>query len=88
MAYSLSGERPTIAAWPIVLVSSMLRHLAKAAKKRRRRLAFTALLEMDEHRLWDLGISRDDLYRAIKRDDFDIVAVRDARRGLDVWPPA
>ena len=87
MAYSLSGERPSAAAWPTSLVASVLGFVARAANARRQRVALATLLEMDEYRLWDLGISRSDLNRAVRSDAFDIDAVRDSRRGLDVTPP-
>ena len=88
MAYSLSGERPYAAAWPIAVVVTLARAVARKARARRQRQAFTALLELEDYRLWDLGISRDDLRHALRSDDFDIEAVRDQRRGFDVWPPA
>ncbi len=88
MAYSLSGERPlAAAARPFALVARFVTFVRQAAKARRRRVALTTLLEMDEYHLWDLGVSRTDLRAALRSDDFDIEAVRDARRGLDVWPP-
>jgi uncharacterized protein YjiS (DUF1127 family) len=87
MAYSLSGERPHVAAWPFTAFAFVFSGIARAAKARRRRIALAQLLEMNEHRLWDLGISRDDLSRALRSEEFDIEAVRDGRRGLDVWPP-
>jgi uncharacterized protein YjiS (DUF1127 family) len=87
MAYSPSGERPIIAAWPFASLTSLLRSAARYAKVRRNRIALTTLIEMDEYRLWDLGISRNDLARALQSDDFDIDAIRDQRRGFDVWPP-
>jgi uncharacterized protein YjiS (DUF1127 family) len=87
MAYSLSGERPIAAAWPSRVLGSMLHWAMRAGKARRQRVALSALLEMDEYRLWDLGISRDDLTHALRNDDFDVAAVRDHRRGFDVWPP-
>jgi len=88
VAYSLSGERPLAAAWPIALLVALTRLVNRKNKARRQRLAFTALLELEDHRLWDLGISRDDLRRALRSDNFDIDAVRDQRRAFDVWPPA
>jgi len=87
MAYSLSGERPTAAAWPTAILASVVRFVARAGKARRQRVALAALLEMDEYRLWDLGVTRADLGRALRSEDFDIEAIRDGRRSLDVWPP-
>jgi len=88
MAYSLSGERPITAAWPLAFVATLARAAGRAAKARRQRRALAALLEMDEYRLWDLGVTREDLRRAVRADEFDIEAIRDRRRGLDIWPPA
>ena len=87
MAYSLSGERPIAAAWPISVFAAAWAAVARAVKARRRRVLLRTLLEMDEHRLWDLGISREDLRRALRSDDFDIDRIRDSRRGFDVLPP-
>lgn len=88
MAYSLSGERPYAAAWPIAAAVALVRALARRVKAHRQRVALTALLDLEDHRLWDVGISREDLHRALRSDDFDIEAVRDQRRGFDIWPPA
>jgi len=88
MAYSLSGERPLVAAWPSAVFVALVRTIARAAKARRQRLALAALLELDEYRLWDLGVTRQDLRHALRAEEFDVEAIRDRRRGLDVWPPA
>jgi uncharacterized protein YjiS (DUF1127 family) len=88
MAYSLSRERPLAAAWPVAFVARLARLVGEAAKARRQRVALAALLEMDEYRLWDLGVTRQDLQRALRAEEFDIEAIRDRRRGLDIWPPA
>jgi uncharacterized protein YjiS (DUF1127 family) len=87
MAYSLSGERPTIAAWPIGIAAALLRRVAQLAKARRQRIALAALLELDEYRLWDLGIARADLNRALRAEEFDIAKVRANMRRMDVTPP-
>jgi uncharacterized protein YjiS (DUF1127 family) len=87
MAYSLSGERPIAAAWPFRVLGSLVDWAARAGTAHRRRVALSALLELDEYRLWDLGISRADLTRAVRNESFDVEAVRDHRRGFDVWPP-
>ena len=88
MAYSLSGERPYAAGWPISAVVALARTVTRRVKARRQRAALTALLDLEDHRLWDVGISREDLRRALRSDDFDIEAIRDQRRGFDIWPPA
>ena len=88
MAYSLFGERPIVAAWPTTVFRTLLRTVANLRQARRKRMALAALMEMDDYRLWDLGISRTDLNRALRAEEFDIEAVRDRRRGgIDVWPP-
>ena len=84
MAYSLAGDRPNAAAWPSVLFAAVLRPLARLVKARRRRIVLAVLLDMDDYRLWDLGISRSDLTRAVCAEDFDIDAIRDRRRGFGV----
>jgi uncharacterized protein YjiS (DUF1127 family) len=87
MAYSLSGERPHGAAFPVRLIAALLRGLATAAAELRRRQQLTQLLELDEHRLWDLGISRHDIVKAMNHVDYRIDAARDRHTTLDVWPP-
>ena len=61
--------------------------VAQTRAAARRRKALAALLEMDDYRLWDIGIARADLAGVIRSDGFDINLVRDQRRALDVWPP-
>jgi len=87
MAYSLSGERPAVAAWPIELAAALLRRVAQLAKARRQRVALEVLLEMDEYRLWDMGIARDDLTRALRSDSFDVAELRPNPRHMDVQTP-
>jgi uncharacterized protein YjiS (DUF1127 family) len=87
MAYALSGERPHRAAWPLRPFIALARHLAGARAAAHRRKALTRLIEMDDYRLWDLGIARADLARALRAEAFDLDHVRDWRRSLDVWPP-
>jgi uncharacterized protein YjiS (DUF1127 family) len=87
MAYSLSSERPVAAAAPFAFVAGLLHLVGRLAKARRRRLALAMLLEMDDYRLWDLGISRADLPRVLRSDDFDADQIRYRRRDFDVSPP-
>ena len=87
MAYSLSSERPVVARSPFALLAGLLQLGAQIAKARRRRVALAALLEMDDYRLWDLGISRADLGRALRSDGFDADQIRYRRRDFDVLPP-
>jgi uncharacterized protein YjiS (DUF1127 family) len=87
MAYALSGERPRSAAWPVRPFIAFGSWLAQARAAARRRKAFAVLLEMDDYRLWDIGIAREDLRGVIRSDAFNVDLVRDWRRSLDVWPP-
>ncbi|MGV8832393.1 MAG: DUF1127 domain-containing protein [Devosia sp.] len=64
MAISLSGER-SLAAAPTNPVAALARWIAKAKTARTRRNALTALLQLDDTRLADLGISRADIAMAM-----------------------
>jgi uncharacterized protein YjiS (DUF1127 family) len=88
MAYSLTRERPLAAAWPLAALGSLARAVDRLAKARRRRLAVAALLEMDDYRLWDLGISRPDLQGMMRSDGFDVELIRDGRRSGTFHPPS
>ena len=87
MAYALSGERPRSAAWPVRPFIAFGSWLAQARAAARRRKAFAVLLEMDDYRLWDIGIARGDLADALRSDAFDPERLRNWYRALDVWPP-
>ena len=87
MAYSLPGPRRQVAVWPFALIARILRRMAQSAKARRERVALSALLELDDYGLWDLGIARDDLNRALRADDFDIDAIRHDPWRMDALPP-
>ena len=63
MALSLPGERSLAAATPVNPLAAFARWIAKAQAARTRRVALSALLELDHARLADLGISRDDIAR-------------------------
>jgi len=65
MAYSLSGERPAVAAVTLNPLRAFGRWVAKARAARARRVALDTLLEFDTHRLDDLGINRGDLFDAL-----------------------
>ena len=86
MAYALSGERPRSAAWPLRPFLTLFRRLADARAAARRRKMLATLLEMDDYRLWDLGIARSDLAHALGSDAFDLDRLRWCR-SLDIWPP-
>jgi uncharacterized protein YjiS (DUF1127 family) len=65
MALSLPGERSLAAATPANPFAAFARWIAKAKAARTRRVALTALLELDHARLNDLGISRHDITAAL-----------------------
>lgn len=65
MALSLPGERSLAAATPANPFAAFARWIAKAQAARTRRVALSALLELDHSRLSDLGISRDDITVAL-----------------------
>jgi uncharacterized protein YjiS (DUF1127 family) len=87
MAYALSGERSRAAARPLRPLIALFRRLAEARAAARRRQMLSALMEMDDYRLWDVGIARGDLAHALRSESFDIDRLRDRHRALDVWPP-
>ena len=68
MAYSLSGERPAAVAYSFNPVSGLLRLFAKMRADRNRKIALNELLELDEFRLYDLGINRQDVVSAIRNN--------------------
>ena len=65
MALSLPGERSLAAATPANPFVAFTRWIAKAKAARTRRIALSALLELDHARLNDLGISRHDITAAL-----------------------
>ena len=65
MALSLPGERSLAAASPANPFAAFARWIAKAQAARTRRVALSALLELDHARLNDLGISREDVAAAL-----------------------
>jgi uncharacterized protein YjiS (DUF1127 family) len=87
MAYALSGERSLAAARSLRPLIALFRRLAEAHAAARRRQMLRALMEMDDYRLWDVGIARGDLAHALRSEAFDIDRLRDRHRTLDVWPP-
>ena len=65
MALSLPGERSLTAATPANPLAAFARWIATARATRTRRVALSALLDLEPSRLADLGISRDDVIAAI-----------------------
>ena len=65
MAYSLSGERPAVAAVTLNPLRAFGRLVAKVRAARAQRVALGTLLEYDAYRLDDLGINRGDLFDAL-----------------------
>ena len=64
MAYLLSSERPAAAAMPLRQTNLLTRWFAAFRAARTRKLALSSLLDMDESRLRDLGINRQDVLEA------------------------
>ena len=81
MALVLSGERSSAAASfnPLRIVAVLF---AKARAARDQRLALSSLLDLDAHRLNDLGINRGDLFDAMRAEQHStgLLADRRARR--------
>lgn len=66
MAHLLSGERTSVASFPgSGALKAVLNWAAKARTARRQRRALSSLLELEETRLDDLGINRQDLFEAL-----------------------
>lgn len=67
MALSLPGERSLAAATPARPLAAFMRWIAEVKAARTRRVTLEALLELDHARLYDLGISRQDITAAMAR---------------------
>jgi uncharacterized protein YjiS (DUF1127 family) len=82
MALVLSGERPAAAASSLNPVSMIATWFAKLRAERAQRIALKSLLELDTHRLRDLGIERSDLFDALQaeRRPTRLLADRRSRR--------
>jgi uncharacterized protein YjiS (DUF1127 family) len=65
MAHSLSGERPHMAAVTLNPFRLAARWYDQTRKARAQRAALGNLLNLDAHRLSDLGINRGDLFDAM-----------------------
>lgn len=66
MAFSLSSERPVVAAHSTGIAAIVRNWFAKTAEANARRIALATLLEYEDFRLDDLGISRQDIMDALK----------------------
>jgi hypothetical protein len=66
MAYSLSSERPAMAAAQTNPVKALFGWLAKGRAVRAQRLALENLLEFDAAMLDDIGVTRQDLFDAMQ----------------------
>ena len=66
MAYSLPGERPVTGAFATTTLARLVGWLGKTIAARRQRIALATLLEFDEHRLCDLGVTRHDVAEAMR----------------------
>ena len=80
MAYSLSGERPAVAAVTLNPLRAFGLWMAKARAARAQRVALGTLLEFDTHRLDDLGINRGDLFEALHHPPVSAGRELEARR--------
>ena len=65
MVHLLSSERPSLAAAPSRPFAFLANWFAQVRARRTRRIAFQSLLDYDDARLEDLGISRHDLFEAL-----------------------
>ena len=68
MALSLPGERSVAAATPANPVYALFAFVADRVSRRRKRKAIASLLELDDTRLRDLGVSRSDIFEAIRAE--------------------
>jgi len=68
MALVLSGERPAAAPLSLTPFRMVANWFAQFRAERSQRVALKSLLELDPHRLRDLGIERSDLFDALCAD--------------------
>jgi uncharacterized protein YjiS (DUF1127 family) len=69
MAYSLTSERPAVAARSVTPLAGFAAWLVAAKARHNRRVALAALLDFDEASLDDLGINRQDVVEAIRHPE-------------------
>ncbi len=79
MASLLTHERPLAAAISLLSIRP-LRLLARARADRQQRKALATLMELDDRRLEDLGLSRDDVREAMRTRPRSLGEVFAARR--------
>lgn len=65
MAYSLSSERPAVAAAQSNPILALFAMFAKFKANRAQRRVLGNLLELDDAMLRDIGVTRNDLYDAM-----------------------
>lgn len=65
MVHLLTSERPSMAAASTTPLAALVNWFTKQRARRARRIAFESLLDLDTHRLADLGINRQDLFEAL-----------------------
>ena len=88
MALVLSGERPSAAAASFNPVRLVVTWFVKTRAEYAQQLALKSLLDLDAHRLEDLGINRGDLFDAVAaRRPTKLLAERRSIRSCDHLNP-
>jgi uncharacterized protein YjiS (DUF1127 family) len=90
MALLLSGERPSAAAVTLNPLHILAAWFGKVRAANARRQALHDLLNLDAHRLDDLGINRSDLFDAMESGPSrsgHLLADRRARNALNWYNP-
>lgn len=80
MAYLLSSERPVAVAFSSGFLARVAGWFGKMRAQRARRVALSDLLEYEDHRLDDLGLSRSDVVEAIRHPVIPAARTLTARR--------
>jgi uncharacterized protein YjiS (DUF1127 family) len=82
MTLVIPGERPAAAAPVLAPLRALGRWLARGRARRAQRLALSSLLDLDAHRLADLGLNRGDLFDALRAEQeaARVLSERRARR--------
>ena len=79
MALVLSGERPVAAASSLNPLRMVANWFAQFRAERHQRVALKSLLDLDPHRLRDLGIERSDLFDAMRAEQRPTKLLADRR---------